>query len=661
MADYFPIPRDILESMSGTMTDEEWLEFTQEQYRKFKELHPEHELTAESIEPETQPSPIEPVQPQENVTQPSDQPLNPLVMDEQPDLPEDSEEPKPNPNLIALDPSWLFNEQNDHELELWAYRDFLNLNMEMDEESWKAWWNQYVIGLYQGLNHAKFKNTGEIHDALHRLLWDLYHHTHPSSKVALPAPLQSNQLKLVTISDWFNHLNELLAVVMNQGGLVITIIQYDFNLNRVEVVFSKKTALSDLFVNKPVSDGSKMVNVFDYWFTNNQRKTYVSLQFAPGIDTPDYVYNLWQGYGFKPCPLGSWRLLKEHILNIITNGNQEIYEYVLDWMADTVQLKPDKPGVAIVLIGKKGSGKGTLASNFGKLFGQHYIHLTSSNQLTGHFNMHFKDVLLAFADEAFWRGDKDAEGCLKGLITETDLLIEPKYVNAFMVKSYTRLILSSNNPWVVPSSEDERRYLVLQVNQKELGNIAYFKAIQEQLENGGYEAMLYELLHRDLSISNLRVPPRTQALSDQIYQTDLVLQFLIQCIEEQSLYSLNNNPQPWNNGVVLATTFQAEFDAFVKQRGRSNMYTGNTFGKSLLRWLAENETNTASTDCIRHTKTRKDIEGTGNKNQKPCYKFNSIDECKAMIDKKLKTPWPWIKHEEDDDNEQEDDDTLQAN
>ncbi len=652
MDDYLPMPRHLVEVVTGTMTDEEWLKHTQEQYRKFKELHPEHEFIAESIESEIQPQ-IEPVQLQENVDQPSVQPLNPLIMDEQPDLREDSEEPKPN--SYPIDPSLLFNEQNNHELELLAYRDFLNLNKEMDDESWKVWWNQYVMTLYQGLNHAKYQNTGEIQDALHRLFWDLYHQTQPSSKIDLPAPLLSGQLKLVTITDWFNHLNELLAVVMNQGSLVILITQYDFNLNRVEIVFSKKTALSDLFVHQPVSNGSKEVNVFDYWFTNKQRKTYTSLQFAPGIETPDYVYNLWQGYGFKPCPLGSWRLLKEHILNIIANGNQEIYDYVLDWMADTVQLNPDKPGVAIVLIGKKGSGKGILASSFGKLFGRHFIHLISSNQLTGHFNMHFKDVLLAFADEAFWRGDKDAEGCLKGLITETDLLIEPKYVNSFMVKSYTRLILSSNNPWVVPSSEDERRYLVLQVSDKEIGNIAYFKAIQEQLDNGGNEAMLDELLHRDLSASNLRVPPRTQALSDQIYQTDLVLQFLIQCIEEQSLYRLNGVPQPWNNGVVLTLTFQAEFDAFVKQRGKHYAYIGNTLGKSLRRWLAENDANIAATDCISHGKTRMDIEGTGDKRQKPCYNFKSIAECKAMIDKKLKTPWTWTEHEDDD---PKDNDTL---
>ena len=40
-------------------------------------------------------------------------------------------------------------------------------------------------------------------------------------------------------------------------------------------------------------------------------------------------------------------------------------------------------------------------------------------------------------------------------------------------------------------------------------------AIIKQLENGGYQGMLHELLHRDISNFNVRRVPQTEGLQDQ--------------------------------------------------------------------------------------------------------------------------------------------------
>ena len=66
-----------------------------------------------------------------------------------------------------------------------------------------------------------------------------------------------------------------------------------------------------------------------------------------------------------------------------------------------------------------------------------------------------QDKLLVFADEAFWAGDKQAEGVLKGMVTEEMNVIEHKGKDAFKVKNYIRLIVASNYEWscqwVLPS------------------------------------------------------------------------------------------------------------------------------------------------------------------------------------------------------------------
>ena len=114
-------------------------------------------------------------------------------------------------------------------------------------------------------------------------------------------------------------------------------------------------------------------------------------------------------------------------------------------MADAVQNPSQRPGTAIVLRGKQGVGKGIFCSEFGKLFGQHFVHVQHARHLTGHFNAHLKDALIVFADEAFWAGDKSAEGALKAMVTEDLLPIEFKGKDATYVRNHIRLLVASNN------------------------------------------------------------------------------------------------------------------------------------------------------------------------------------------------------------------------
>jgi hypothetical protein len=50
-------------------------------------------------------------------------------------------------------------------------------------------------------------------------------------------------------------------------------------------------------------------------------------------------------------------------------------------------------------------------------------------------------------------------------------------------------------------------------------NHDYFKAIVDQMEHGGREAMLYDLQHADLSNFNPRQIPMTDALQDQKFRS----------------------------------------------------------------------------------------------------------------------------------------------
>jgi phage/plasmid-associated DNA primase len=175
-----------------------------------------------------------------------------------------------------------------------------------------------------------------------------------------------------------------------------------------------------------------------------------------------------------------------------------------------------RPGTALVLRGKQGTGKGFFVNTFGKVFGNHFIQITNQTQLTGKFNNHLKDKLLVFVDEGFWAGDKSAEGVLKGLITEDRIIVEPKGKDAFSVRNHINIIMASNNDWIVPAGLEERRFMVTDVSDHRIQDKKYFRSIQIQMNSGGLEAMFHDLKNLDITTIDLRTIPRTEALLSQI-------------------------------------------------------------------------------------------------------------------------------------------------
>ena len=277
--------------------------------------------------------------------------------------------------------------------------------------------------------------------------------------------------------------------------------------------------------NKTITIDGEAKKISKLWVAHPNRRQYTRLVFEPCRIIDPIYYNLWRGFAVEPVE-GDCKLFLEHIRDNICNGNQEYFEYLIAWMADAIQNPNDRPGVAVVLRGAKGTGKNIFVDHFGKLFGQHYRQVTQARHLTGNFNSHLQDCLLLFANESFWAGDKQGENALKSLITDDTMNIEAKGKDIIELPNKIRLIMASNNDWIVPAGADERRYFVLEVGEKHKQDHQYFAKIVDQMENGGLEALLYFLQHYDYSDINLRVFPKTKALLDQkLRSLDLVDKF----------------------------------------------------------------------------------------------------------------------------------------
>jgi hypothetical protein len=259
--------------------------------------------------------------------------------------------------------------------------------------------------------------------------------------------------------------------------------------------------------------GTREVGVGDWWIGHPDRRQFEAVVYTPNQSDPRRL-NLWQGFQCD-SERGNCSLYLKHVADNICAGNAEHFAYTMNWMAHCVQHPGTLANVAVVLKGKEGVGKGVFVHSLGQLFGAHYRQVFHGRHLTGNFNAHLQMCSLLFADEAFFAGDRVYESVLKALITEKTIQIEPKGLDLHSVRNCLHIIMASNSDWVVPAGADARRYFVLDVADTQKQNVEYFVAIEKQMKAGGLEALLHELLNRDLSNFEIRKVPQTEALAQQ--------------------------------------------------------------------------------------------------------------------------------------------------
>lgn len=314
------------------------------------------------------------------------------------------------------------------------------------------------------------------------------------------------------------------------------------------------------------------------WLGWGNRKEYEGVIFDPaGRFRGKKLLNLWTDWAVQPKK-GDWSLLKQLLLEALCDGNEEAYEYCINWAAFMVQ-HPDRPAeVAVVFRGGKGVGKGTWGRALARLCGKHSLQISNQHHFTNHFNAHLRDCIFLFADEAMWAGDKKAEGELKRLITEDTLAIEAKGKDVIHTRNMLHCMMASNEDWVAPAGlEDERRFAVFEVNSKFQGNHGFFQQLNDQLNDGGLQALLWDLKTRDISkFHPRRGIPKTGALAKQkLASMDYLDQWWYNCLVNRSLgKDIKPAEGDWQTGKArfLSHDIQQSVEMYLQKAGdRSRM------------------------------------------------------------------------------------------
>lgn len=235
-------------------------------------------------------------------------------------------------------------------------------------------------------------------------------------------------------------------------------------------------------------------------------------------------YNLFRGFAVTPWPedepvtaeaQAAVDAFNEHILKNICHGNTELAAWLMGFFAHLVQKPGEKPLVAIVFRGAKGTGKTWPIDCIGHLLGAHYLLTSNRRYLSGNFNGHLENCLFLALDEAFWSGDKQLDGIVKDLITGAHHVIEHKGKEPFKVDNRTRVAIIGNEDWVVPATHDERRFAVFNVGDGRKQDRDFFRQMREGMELGGYRLLLRYLQNYDIRGLDLDGAPKTAALHGQ--------------------------------------------------------------------------------------------------------------------------------------------------
>ena len=352
------------------------------------------------------------------------------------------------------------------------------------------------------------------------------------------------------------------------------------------------------------------------WLKWPKRRSFERLDLVPGAGEllPNGALNLWRGFGVTPKP-GSWARMKAHIAEVLADNNAEALHYIVKWSAWAVQ-NPDKPaGAALVFRGGQGAGKGVFARTMCKLFGQHGVQLYNSKHMVG-FNGLLRNCILLYADEAFWAGDKQGESTLKGLITEPSLVIESKGLNAEIWKNRIHLIMTSNADWVIPAGHDSRRYSIFDVSESRKQNSNYFEPLYAELDNGGREAMLHDLLHVELKgWAPHNIVKNTALLDQKTRSLDPLADWYLHILSEGRLPAVLNDGRTVPSAVLYA-------NAQLYSRQLANTLTATRLGLFL-----------KTVGCVKRMNAGK----AGNNG----WMFPTLPEARQQWERRYGTPWAW--------------------
>lgn len=260
------------------------------------------------------------------------------------------------------------------------------------------------------------------------------------------------------------------------------------------------------------------INFVKLWMDSEYMPRYDRVEFVPYLDNVEFfdeyenILNVFTGYKYYK---------KNHVVNLnnvkffidhtmyLCSGDKNVSNYLVNWIANIIQKPSKKSEVAIVLYSfAEGAGKNSFTDLLVKLFDGYTTKITNIDMIASNFNSDMAGKLIVVGDEIKARAQNMADE-LKNAITQKEIRIEYKGVDAIMLRDYSNYIFTTNNELILKISCSDRRYCLIECPD-EIKSRNYFDEYFSKLENDDIltDVFMY-LATLDISNFNTRDIPMT--------------------------------------------------------------------------------------------------------------------------------------------------------
>jgi len=341
------------------------------------------------------------------------------------------------------------------------------------------------------------------------------------------------------ISEFMKHMNQEVFYYATTGLYYYKIKENFVNMNKKHIARDYYEKFTFTVKDKENEKKTIKINPFDLWCSNIERRDILKIVMKPHEKTSDDVYNLWTGYDYKNTKdydIEKIQYFLDHIKNIWANGDEEIYEYLLNWISQIIQKPEKKTQTCVVLKSIEGVGKTIILELLGKIMGDSYFDtVTKMTDALGRFNKSLERKILVNFNETNWGGDKKMAGTFKSLITDNTIKIEGKGVESYTTDNLINCIITTNEEWIVQVSSKDRRFFLIECKDQKLNDEGIDKILKTPLQD-----LANFFYNRDISKFNSRNFKMTEMKQEQIVMNfDSVENFFYNILEgDVEIFSL---------------------------------------------------------------------------------------------------------------------------
>ena len=416
-----------------------------------------------------------------------------------------------------------------------------------------------------------------------------------------------------------NRVGLLNEIKMMKTGLRID----GINMYKIE---DGKLHMRRFLENLPVQTIPKIS--IEEFMVSPKTKVFNQIAFSP-LKTPKQTLNYWIKPNIKPTK-GSSLLIYNFLENVICNGNDILFTYLLDYLAHMIQKPEEKPGVMIVMLGGQGTGKGTFFTLLRKIWPRTTLQVSDIDHIVGNFNASLERNFIVCMDEALFSGQKKSMDRMKAFVTEEYITIEQKYQPKRNLHSIHRFFAASNHEYFGNVELDDRRLVFLNLSNEFQENHKYYERLHNSIDDPKQiEALYYDLYYRDISQFNVRAKPKSEELLhqklkslngfDRYWYEVLTLGYLDVGRTEGRFY-------PWNESKFVASTLlSSSYQDYQKGKRQYSTIQFIEISNGIKKW------------CPNAKPIRKNI----NSISKRGYQFPCLDDARVSFENKIGESIAW--------------------